>query len=323
MANHFTDYEYTPLNMESSEIQLLTLHPGNMSSGIEIELTTTSLDDEYPIYEALSYTWGNPTMRHSIQINGCALEIASSLYHALNHLRYQDASRFLWIDAICINQRDLEEKSHQVRRMTTIYRRAKQVVCWLGEKVGLIGNVFAVLEDLAVIKERRFKSISAEAQTNEGNEWIKPQRDPAIRDAVRDLVERLYWKRAWIVQEVLSAEYVLLMCGDYTIPWTVVMRGWGPISLAPQIRLYKMFGDVTWLSLLLQWDSDQEKRSSILDHLHQFRWWQVTNPLDMIYAIIWSPLPRRYDDSQNGLSLFGSSALADLREMTYIRDPNT
>ena len=289
MANQLIEYEYTPLSTKFPEIRLLTLHAGNLSSGIEVELSTASLDDEYSSYEALSYTWGNSAPTYSIRIDGCTLKIASNLYHALRHLQEADTKRALWIDAICINQLNLEEKANQVRRMSAIYRKAKRVLCWLDEEVESIGNVFAKLENLAVIEDCPCITDSTEFQLGDGNVWIELQRDPMIWPAIADLLEHSYWKRAWIVQEILNAQDALVMCGKYTITWRAFVKGWGPIFWAKGLGNDKCFARATWLASLTEWNFEKEKKASILDHLQRFRWWQATNPLDMLYAFIGLP----------------------------------
>ena len=293
MADCLPKYKYKPLSSEASEIRLLNLHPGDLSSGIKIALITASFDDDHSTYEALSYIWGDPTLVHTITIDGYTLDIADNLYHALCHLRYKDSSRLLWIDAICINQLDLEEKNYQVPQMTLIYRRARRVVCWLGEETGLVGNAFAKLEKLAIIEDHRYRAKPPEAQSHKRNvfelQYLELQRDSNAWDAISDLVSRHNWRRAWIVQEVLSAENIVLLCGENAIAWTVLIRAWFPIWYAFRVGLNRKLGDVTWLHSLLQWEPEQEKRSSMLDHLHEFREWQVTNPLDRIYAFIGLP----------------------------------
>jgi hypothetical protein len=66
--------------------------------------------------KALSYAWGDPRETFEIFVNGDALEVRKNLYLALHRLRKQDSSRPLWVDAVCINQKDLHEKSEQVAR---------------------------------------------------------------------------------------------------------------------------------------------------------------------------------------------------------------
>lgn len=69
-----------------------------------------------PRYEALSYCWGPDVIYDSIEINGHQVPVRRGLWAALHHLRYLSGGkeRVLWIDAICINQDDLSERSHQV-----------------------------------------------------------------------------------------------------------------------------------------------------------------------------------------------------------------
>jgi Heterokaryon incompatibility protein (HET) len=97
-----------------------------------------------PRYEALSYTWGDADVCEFAQIEvedtqaigePCPrLGIRPNLASALRYLRYLDNTRVLWIDALCINQEDIEERNEQVKRMTNIYTLAHRVIAWLGEE---------------------------------------------------------------------------------------------------------------------------------------------------------------------------------------------
>ncbi|KAI8225327.1 Heterokaryon incompatibility protein 6, OR allele [Colletotrichum sp. SAR 10_96] len=82
-------------------------------------------------YEALSYAWGSTDQSETITANGQILHVTKNLYSALEHLR-QKENRILWIDAICIDQTNLQERGHQVGQMSDIYRQADQVLVWLG-----------------------------------------------------------------------------------------------------------------------------------------------------------------------------------------------
>ncbi|PMD23515.1 heterokaryon incompatibility, partial [Hyaloscypha hepaticicola] len=88
-----------------------------------------------PVYEALSYTWGDESNMRNIRLNGCLFAVSNNLYEALSHLRTSAAERTLWIDAISINQRDIDEKSSQIQIMPFIYERAQTVVVWLGARI--------------------------------------------------------------------------------------------------------------------------------------------------------------------------------------------
>jgi hypothetical protein len=84
-------------------------------------------------YEAVSYCWGEDPSRASIKVNGVDFRVTASLAGALRRFRYLSRPRYLWADALCINQMDDEEKSAQVRSMLEIFRQARGVLVWLGE----------------------------------------------------------------------------------------------------------------------------------------------------------------------------------------------
>jgi len=90
--------------------------------------------DETPEYEALSYVWGDDTTRFRVAVDNSPFFVTPNLYSALRHLRLKDRDRVLWIDALCINQADEAERTHQVSCIGDIYREASSVIVWLGEE---------------------------------------------------------------------------------------------------------------------------------------------------------------------------------------------
>ena len=92
-----------------------------------------------PGYEALSYTWGDPLDTRTVMLKDQPFQVTKNLEAALRNLRHRlihgtkSNDRVLWIDAICINQTDIQERNVQVRRMLDIYKSATRVVIWLGE----------------------------------------------------------------------------------------------------------------------------------------------------------------------------------------------
>ncbi|KAL1857560.1 hypothetical protein Daus18300_010318 [Diaporthe australafricana] len=123
-------YEYKPLT-ESRNIRVLQLWPGTGNTQIRCDTQVITLGEGFQ-YEALSYTWGDQSTGALITFNGVLLPIAHNLCTTLLHLRLLDRPRMLWVDAVCINQLDHEEKSVQVRLMRDIYQDASEVVVWLG-----------------------------------------------------------------------------------------------------------------------------------------------------------------------------------------------
>lgn len=127
-------YENLKLSLDKDEIRVVCLHPAtNWDDQIECSLMTLSLSDpERPQYQALSYVWGDARMTLSIKVNGCHFEGTKNLVDALRALRLQGQERIIWIDAICINQQDTQERNQQVKKMADIYRNSSATVAWLG-----------------------------------------------------------------------------------------------------------------------------------------------------------------------------------------------
>lgn len=96
------------------------------------QLSVCSVDDE-PSYTALSYVWGNPDITLPIFVNDIEVQITTNLFDALTQLRENNVGT-LWVDAVCIDQKNDEEKGHQVQMMRSIYQNADEVIAWLGKE---------------------------------------------------------------------------------------------------------------------------------------------------------------------------------------------
>jgi hypothetical protein len=138
-------YIYTPLDSTNEQIRLIHLLPGCFQDDIKVEMFHAQLaldedsDSTTISYDALSYVWGSAENLKSITIVGTCtnprsgqLPVTENLAVALRHLRKQHEIRTLWIDAICINQKDLTERSTEVGNMGKIYKKACRTLVWLG-----------------------------------------------------------------------------------------------------------------------------------------------------------------------------------------------
>ncbi|KAH8597707.1 heterokaryon incompatibility protein-domain-containing protein [Bisporella sp. PMI_857] len=201
---------YYELERPKNEIRILSLQPGQGVDEIHCTLGTYQLDD-CPDFEALSYTWGDRTQVEPIFVNGSRLMVTHNLHAALRHLRHIDSCRVLWIDTVCINQADLDERSHQVFLMNRVYSAAKQVLVWLGEARGS--------SDIAM---KRLKQLAAGQQLARTEEGLS-----RLRDLIYDsLIDRDWWGRLWIVQEVVLAKSdPIMICGSSCLPWEIFMSG--------------------------------------------------------------------------------------------------
>lgn len=124
---------YSQISTDEKQFRLLHLQPGSWKDGLRCTPEVISLEfDAYIRYEALSYTWGASTRGEKVLIDGKHINITDNLADALRHLRPSGCGRTLWIDAICIDQHNLDERAQQVRIMGRIYAQAACVLVWLG-----------------------------------------------------------------------------------------------------------------------------------------------------------------------------------------------
>src|SRR5205823_642990 len=85
-----------------------------------------------PNYTALSYTWGTLDRSHLIKISDSYFQVTESLSSMLQHIQSNTETLTLWIDQLCINQEDADEKKAQIPLMKEIYGNAVQTIVWLG-----------------------------------------------------------------------------------------------------------------------------------------------------------------------------------------------
>jgi hypothetical protein len=124
-------YEYVPLRKPRS-IRLLEIFPGTEPTAIHCRIQEVSLDDP-PSYHAVSYVWGSSKLEKRIRIGSSVLMVTNNCYRVLSSLRKKNLPRFCWIDACCIDQASMDERSLQVGMMGDVYSMATQTIVWLGD----------------------------------------------------------------------------------------------------------------------------------------------------------------------------------------------
>jgi hypothetical protein len=317
---------YRPIDSDGGEIRLVELWPGGYDDPITLSLRVVELkervaddedsgeedsDDEDvdeqdseeeasdgPVphkqnhfcqyeYEALSYAWGMAISQSRVLVDGIDLRVTESLDQGLRRLRFKDRSRMLWIDALCINQRDITERSHQVQHMAKIYRTAKQVLIWLGEW-----------------PSRASCSNPDECQTL----WMNMLREDSEEEwgsessityhhIVRhfaDIVALPWFSRLWVIQELaLAGTEPIVLIGSLTVRWSDLA------DTADDILAFtwsKMPDDI---DLRDQFESDWFKIYGLdmmrsRSHSHKGLYWcliisaqaKATNPRDNVYGLL-------------------------------------
>ena len=146
-------YQYKSL-AAPDHIRLITILPGERGSAIKLGIEHADINS-HPKYECLSYAWGTDGPDRSITINDSSLFVTATLYVALEHLRHASQERKIWIDAICINQKDIAERNSQVAIMRKIYKNATRVVVWIGPATESSEQAMEFLEMLATARKHR------------------------------------------------------------------------------------------------------------------------------------------------------------------------
>jgi hypothetical protein len=220
-ADSTITFEYQPLDVVMNEIRVLRILPGTDTDILQCRLEHIPLNDSAD-YEALSYAWHDPTLfsedhkhrRNVLLVNGKCLEIGSNLAAFIKsaRTRHGETPR-IWIDAVCINQRDVEERSAQVLRMREIYQTARQVVIWLGPTSNH--------RDVAVTF---LKLVFDNCPRGHEAQWFKNlMKDNTLTTewkAMAGFLSRAWWNRIWIVQEIVLAKEALILCGTASMTWT-------------------------------------------------------------------------------------------------------
>ena len=287
-------YEYSPLNEEASQIRLLTLLPGEFSSKIHVNLQIKQLTTERrPRYEALSYVWGSTENLVDIFVGKSTkytLAVTQNLACALRYLRYQDRKRVLWIDAICVNQRDLQERSQQVKRMADIYTISNRVVVWLGEEGNNSTVALQTLERLNTKIEVSYPQRTMKPTSKQASEshWADGQAPLPFTEfewsAINDLLGRTWFERLWVWQEIrLANRDAILICGYDSIEWERFRSAVYCINTKPFSHDLDGFAQRIYRAFEL---SDCRSYFKFIDIAEKTRFCKCTDAKDRVYALL-------------------------------------
>jgi len=234
------------LDARKREVRLASLLPRNLSSAegdrtndqtnaelhrdqpsIRVSLRKVSLDDGAE-FTALSYVWGNASDKVPILVDGVEFYITRNLLAALHEFQQDEETVTLWIDALCINQADNEEKVDQIQMMKQIYEAATITVAWLGEDADGSDNVMQMLQNFAARPD--FDDKNDDSSVDHFSRLCEMMLlDPAIptdashpalksiQASFKALLEREYWYRVWCVQEFSASKTILIVCGGWRI----------------------------------------------------------------------------------------------------------
>lgn len=221
-----------------------------------------------PKYAALSYHWGGQNKKVLIRLNNLEFSVTANLYGALLRLRAEGV-QYVWADALCINQEDLDERSFQVARMGAIFQRACQVAVWLGAEPRTGEEMRLLQHGTSYLTLDHYPNITT----------------PALFD---ELLSRPYWGRVWIIQEVTVAAEVVVYFGRCRMSWDEFVSRCGlrldGTTPSPGLSSDNARGITT----LLQFRHDKigDRPINFLEALYRSRSSLSTNPRDKLFAIL-------------------------------------
>ena len=254
-------FKYTE-TLSSSQLRLL--RPTNLGEDRLAFATGVFERSEAPMYTAISYTWGDEEASESITLDGKPFKVRTNLWSALHYIgraSYSQPWRYIWVDAICINQGSTAERNAQVRFMDQTYSKASMVSAWLG--------LPSLPEHIHMPRKHSpLKTVSIDPFT-----WV---------DQIEDLANRPYWTRYWVIQEYRLARDLRVYCSDTSMDWDqfgdLVQRRTD--AQGPQPTL--LFSALP----LVQGREATAPQETLLDLLRKHHRSQCKDPRDRIFALI-------------------------------------
>ncbi|KAF1811197.1 HET-domain-containing protein [Eremomyces bilateralis CBS 781.70] len=310
-------YVYRPLRGNHT-IRLIELHPAMRLSDtlafrfFHVDLDMLSIRPNGISYEALSYVWGSHIMHHSTycydsvrhQIPSgqyppvpsyCYKPITASVDGALRRLRYSDRSRILWVDQLCIDQESFAEKNHQVRQMSNIYSRAGRVLVWLGEDKRQGERALSLIKRMGkwMLKEC---DPSGHLPSTETAQTVLDERLTTVfghpdLGHVQQFFLRKYFRRRWVIQELVCAQRAVVVCGTKECDWEYFAAA---IQLFHQLHVRDTLFDGAVLSTVeslryidfLKRTPSMTEELGILDFLSLFHAAECGDDNDRIIALL-------------------------------------
>jgi hypothetical protein len=234
-------FQHTRLDNAGRSVRVIQVLPLREEGLIECTMTHLKRDlltkHLSKPYSALSYMWGDPQNQHHIKINGADFEVRENLYGFLTCAQKSRTHQNLWIDALCIDQTDTEERNQQVQQMGRIYKDAASVLIYLHVSLINPAAIFQyphlskaltdALKDLHSFWEYRESKYSFNGVEHTGpkrgihefhesiaaaEKWRKDNFE--AETDIRALADNDYWSRVWILQEVRLAnrDAMLVVC---------------------------------------------------------------------------------------------------------------
>ncbi|KAI8631611.1 HET-domain-containing protein [Xylariaceae sp. FL1651] len=295
LAPHFI---FHSINSSQGQIRLLEVAPGRNDEPIRCLYKIANVTDNVS-YQTISYVWGSMDSKRTIFVEGTAVELTENLFHALHRMRHATGSRWLWVDALCINQDDDAEKTAQVNMMHQIYSSCSQCAIWMGN-IDTADLAATETEALAAARGA-LDAIRILAGEDTGpdlpTQLVTQHQHVQAGKALKALMSAQWWSRIWTVQEATSPRNLTVFWGPLSIPWSLVKKAaenliGGRYLAEGRLDWYDLFPDggagfYTAPILGLIWAAEWAVQSPPpLEMLWRFRYRDSTDPRDKVYVIL-------------------------------------
>lgn len=292
-AKHFSEM-YRPLDLDNFEFRLLRLVP---DSGVtlRVSLEYASLIKP-PKYNGLSYSWGDSSITSDIIIDVGErsffnVKVTENLGKALEGLYARIDQTLLWVDALCINQADLTERSQQVRLMRQIFMTVKEVISWVPCYTWSYYNFHPKRKTIAYLIKHRFDGKTTKGQSTPPEQPSDKTTSKVVGEEwgiINDFFNDPYWRRVWVIQEIAVNPNAKVICGDFDIHWddmVATLMAWKKDpELAP--RHQRAFLKAIHLAECRSMFSVERKPISLLDAMCWSYQTMATDPRDKIYGLL-------------------------------------
>jgi hypothetical protein len=311
-------YDPSALQANAHQIRLLRVHPAKQPPDplvCDLRIATLSSSPK-PEFAAPSYCWGPPKFDTEIVLNSRRFKITNSLFKALKTFR-RTGWQMIWVDQICINQNDADERSSQVGLMDRIYSQALRVFVYLGDEHPHFREGFQFLKDYIETEQKAISSAGEKRSTIPHNyrpsvnsimvglvgENAQPRRVNDMTNKVirglYGLLDRPYFSRRWILQEVSLGRVITILIGDHTLniesmtPFSYIVDilatfytsadAWQNIDRDAYLRVAYRVKTVT--ELCRSFKSNQT-RKPLWDQFERCVGYQTTNPKDQVSHLV-------------------------------------
>jgi len=274
-------FEHQPIDLGSPAIRLLRILKGR---GIMIccQLFQAFLKDPIP-YEALSYVWSPDQRDCVIEIDGQPFWVTRALHDALLQLQLPDQDRIVWVDAICIDTNNLVERNHQVQQMKQIYQQASRVVYWLGSPTLFTDDCLYALQVL----EKKSRGFACKDWTRE--QWLdlwkasRGNRPAQQREGLRELLDRPWFRRVWILPEVAHSHAAVVSCGKASVSARIFGIAPYLMGLQPSKHCQALLDMMPGPFRKSSWFGEKRDLATLLEY---FGGNEARDPRDLIYALL-------------------------------------